>query len=105
MLKTIETSFTKLALIVSITKANDFQIDTSQPCQHVANNSEAGEKEMAPASLISKMKENFEAYDSDIKWQYYATEKGMMTLYPAAVGSSDEKCQFYDPRFRLREVL
>ena len=95
---------TKQALIVSSTKINNHQVDTSQPCQHVANNSEAGEKEIAPASLISKMKENFEAYDSDIKWQYYATEKGMMTLYPAAVESSDEKCQFYDPRFRLREV-
>ena len=80
----------------------NYQVDTSRPCQHVAQNSQEGEKETASASLITNMKENFQRYNDEIKWQYYATEKGMMTVYPA-IESSEEQCQFYDPRFRLHE--
>ncbi|XP_074645932.1 VWFA and cache domain-containing protein 1-like isoform X2 [Tubulanus polymorphus] len=46
--------------------------------------------------ILDTMKNNLAA-DSTLKWQYFGSEEGVMTMFPAA---SVPSCTSYDPRFR-----
>jgi len=48
-------------------------------------------------SVLSEMKDMIKKYPV-IKWQYFASEEGMLANFPAFEDSAD--CRSYDPRFR-----
>ena len=72
------------------------RIDTSSACVKVSQLAPPAAKYVAN-SVVEEMK-NILQDNPFIKWQYFASEEGMLANYPAFEDTAD--CRSYDPRFR-----
>ena len=65
-------------------------------CVKVSESAPSSRKYVAD-SVLEKMKDNMQRYPV-IKWQYFASEDGILANFPAFEDKAD--CRSYDPRFR-----
>ena len=72
------------------------KVDFARLCVKVSESAPSYRQYVAN-SVLSEMKDIMRQY-SVIKWQYFASEEGMLANFPAFEDSAD--CTSYDPRFR-----
>ena len=72
------------------------KVDLSRICVKVSKNAPASPTHVAD-SVVEKMKKISQDYPV-LKWQYFASEQGVLSSFPALEDTAD--CGSYDPRFR-----
>ena len=72
------------------------KVDLSQICVKVSKNAPASSTHVAD-SVVEKMKKFLQDYPV-LKWQYFASEQGVLSNFPAWEDTAD--CESYDHRFR-----
>ena len=72
------------------------KVDLSRICVKVSKNAPASPTHVAD-SVVEKMKKISQDYPV-LKWQYFASEQGVLSNFPAWEDTAD--CGSYDPRFR-----
>ena len=72
------------------------KVDFARLCVKVSESAPSYRQYVAD-SVLSEMKDIMRQY-SVIKWQYFASEEGMLANFPAFEDKED--CRSYDPRFR-----
>ena len=72
------------------------KVDFARLCVKVSESAPSYRQHVAD-SVLSEMKDIMRQY-SVIKWQYFASEEGMLANFPAFEDKED--CRSYDPRFR-----
>ncbi|XP_070554595.1 VWFA and cache domain-containing protein 1-like [Ptychodera flava] len=70
-------------------------IDTDTACERLSPDAR-NDASRLPVSVVDVMKRNYED-NSGIKWQFFGSEDGVFTIYPA---SSRSSCDDYDSRYR-----
>ncbi|XP_062512839.1 VWFA and cache domain-containing protein 1-like isoform X2 [Corticium candelabrum] len=71
------------------------KIDINNQCERLSGSADPSYYNIGPA-IRDILKKNLENYPT-LKWQYFGSEQGLITLYPS-FHTSD--CSTYDPRFR-----
>ena len=72
------------------------KVDLSRICVKVSKNAPASPTHVAD-SVVEKMKKFLQDYPV-LKWQYFASEQGVLSNFPAWEDTAD--CESYDHRFR-----
>ncbi|XP_068693104.1 VWFA and cache domain-containing protein 1-like [Montipora foliosa] len=72
------------------------KVDFASLCVKVSESAPSSRQYVAD-SVLSEMKDIMQQYPV-IKWQYFASEEGMLASFPAFEDTAD--CRSYDPRFR-----
>ncbi|KAL9960914.1 hypothetical protein ACROYT_G034422 [Oculina patagonica] len=72
------------------------KVDFSRVCVKIPDGAQSSRKHVAD-SVVAKMKDMMKDHPF-IKWQYFASEDGTYTNFPAFEDTAD--CRSYDPRFR-----
>ena len=72
------------------------KVDLSRICVKISKNAPASRTHVAD-SVVEKMKKISQDYPV-LKWQYFASEQGVLSNFPAFEDTAD--CGSYDPRFR-----
>ncbi|XP_078384871.1 VWFA and cache domain-containing protein 1-like [Oculina patagonica] len=72
------------------------KVDFSRVCVKIPVDAQAS-REYVADSVVNKMKDLMKNHEF-IKWQYFASEDGTYTNFPAFEDTAD--CRSYDPRFR-----
>ena len=72
------------------------KVDFSRVCVKIPEGAQSSTEHVSD-SVVNKMKQMMGQYPF-IKWQYFASEEGIYTNFPAFEDGAD--CRSYDPRFR-----
>nr|XP_006815782.1 PREDICTED: VWFA and cache domain-containing protein 1-like [Saccoglossus kowalevskii] len=103
--ESVEKSFeqTEIAFTPCCEIPNDLEFNTAfgkslDPrigCTRIADNADPNPRFLSN-EVIDVMKENYNSF-SNLKWQYFGSEEGIFTIYPASL---IDDCANYDHRFR-----